>query len=228
VPSRNRPAAARELAEVFAATVTSETGLLIVVDEDDPADYTSALDGTEAQIAHASRQRATWGMVPALNQGVAWVAAEWRPAAMGFMGDDHRPRTRGWDEAYLDALREMKTGMVYGNDLYQGEKLPTQIAMTTNIVQALGYMVSPELWHLYVDNYWLTLGQQAGCIRYLPSVIIEHMHPFAGKAKTDDGYRLVNSDIAYQFDRGAYTRVVESGRLAGDVAKIRALRAGDA
>ena len=213
VPSRGRPAAARELAQAFAQTCTADTRLVFAVDDNDPTrdDYP---DGT---AVFPSRS-----MGEALNLGAKLVA----PAAfaVGFMGDDHCPRTYGWDDAYLEALRELGTGIAYGDDLLQGERLPTQCAMTSDIVRALGYMVPPTLTHLYMDNFWLTLGHKAGCIRYLPGVVVEHRHPFAGKAQMDPGYERVNSGEMYHRDQAAFTQYVDSGGLAGDVAKVQALR----
>ena len=144
---------------------------------------------------------------------------------MGFMGDDHCPRTVGWDRAYLDSLQELRTGMVYGNDLLQGGKLPTQIAMTSDIVRTLGYMAPPALTHLYVDNFWLNLGNQVGCLRYLPDVIVEHRHPVAGKAKWDAGYARVNDSAIYERDEAAYGEYQRT-HLAADVTKVKALRHG--
>jgi len=97
--------------------------------------------------------------------------------AVGFMGDDHRPRTAGWDTEYLSVLRGFGTGFVYGNDLYQGETMPTQVAFTTDIARALSYMSPPELDHLCVDVVWRELGKRIDAIKYLPDVIVEHMHP---------------------------------------------------
>ena len=147
-----------------------------------------------------------------------------QPFAIGFMGDDHRPRTVGWDTAYLEALRELGSGIVYGNDLLQGERIPTQVAMTTDIVRELGFMAPPVLKHLYVDNFWRDLGTAAGCLRYLSNVVVEHMHPIAGKAPWDDGYARVNAPTMYSGDANAYAKWAAMD-LAAAVEKVRALRA---
>lgn len=163
-------------------------------------------------------------MVEALNR----VAnAGFKAFAHAFMGDDHLPRTVGWDEAYLDALHELGTGIVYGDDLLQGRALPTQCAMTSDIIRALGYMAPPTLTHLFVDNFWLSLGNEAGCLRYLPEVIVEHRHPAAGKAALDEGYERVNSVAMQTRDEAAWNAYVDSGAFAADVEKVKALR-GDA
>jgi hypothetical protein len=142
------------------------------------------------------------------------------------MGDDHRPRTVGWDAAYLNALHELGTGIVYGDDRLQGEALPTQCAMTADIVRALGYMAPAGLRHLAVDNFWLDLGRGAGCLRYLPDVVVEHMHPLAGKAEWTPGHRRVNAPAMYERDLAEYGRF-KRHELPGAVAKVRDLMGGD-
>lgn len=220
VPSRGRPAAAADLIQAFSDTCTAQTFLTFVVDESDPTcgDYADVVDS--AQNVDLVVAPSTT-MVEALNYAAAGV----NEFAVGFMGDDHRPRTRGWDTTYLAELCRLRVGMVYGDDLLQREKLPTQIAMTTDIVKALGWMAPPALVHLAVDNWWLELGRHADCIRYLPNVVVEHMHPVAGKAEWDDGHRRVNQPAMYHQDLATFARlrVLE---LPGAVAAVKALREG--
>ena len=165
-------------------------------------------------------------MVEALNMTAGHLPSHQAAFAVGFMGDDHRPRTVGWDKEYLDALRELGTGIVFGDDLYQGDKLPTQCAMTSDIVRALGYMAPPTLTHMYVDNFWRDLGTEADCLYYLPDVVVEHMHPIVGKAEWDEGHLRVNDRQVIDADEAAYVEHQTSGRFAADVAKVKALRGG--
>jgi hypothetical protein len=224
-PSRNRPQAAVELVDDFERTCTEDTLLVFAVDDDDPTQdiYFEAVLGRDRAAVGIVEDPKT--MVWALNRA-AWAAATVfvpPPFAIGFLGDDHHPRTHGWDKIYLDALRELGSGIVYGDDLLQGERLPTQCAMTADIVRALGHMAAPVLAHMYVDNYWKDLGQAAGCLRYLPGVVVEHMHPAAHKAAWDDGYRRVNADDVYQADAQAHaTWTLE--QLDREVAVVRGLR----
>ena len=196
VPTRSRPAAAHELVEAFKETCTADTELVFAIDEDDPE--LRGYKGLRGLIGPNG------SMVEALNATAAEVLKrDVRPQAIGFMGDDHRPVTVGWDAAYLAALKSLP-GFVYGNDRVQGANLPTQVAISTPVVAALGHMAPPALHHLYVDNYWLTLGRNAGCITYLPRVVVQHLHPVAGTAEWDDGYRRVNAPEVYRKDRGAF------------------------
>lgn len=228
VPSRSRPHTVAELAEAMAATCTEPTTFVVAIDDDDPsaADYRQAVTAAAsdgARVRWASQPSGT--MVSATNT-VALAAAECDnpPAAMAFLGDDHRPRTRGWDRAYLDALATLP-GITYGDDLVQHSALPTQFAVSTPVVQALGHMAPPVLAHLYVDNYWRDLGQAAGCISYLPHVIVEHLHPVAGTAQWDDGYRRVNAPAMYQRDKQAYLDYMAANRDR-EVLALRTLQAG--
>jgi hypothetical protein len=93
--------------------------------------------------------------------------------------------------------------------------------VSADIVEALGWVCEPSLAHMHVDDVWRDLGQGAGCLAYVPSVVIEHLHPDAGKAATDSTY--AGSLATAGADREAYERWRREG-MTGDVAKIRALR----
>jgi hypothetical protein len=209
VPSRGRPHTVAQLAEAFRVTCTENTWLLFAADEDDPQ-YPAYRDAVGEASAAGQRvqlvAQPSGTMVSALNHAARHLLAAPAPAvpdAIGFMGDDHRPRTKSWDQRYLTALQGLP-GIVYGNDLLQGVNLPTQCAITARVVRALGHMAPPALTHLYVDNYWRDLGATTGCLSYLPDVIVEHVHPIAGKTDWDDGHRRVNDPALYDRDRAAY------------------------
>jgi glycosyltransferase involved in cell wall biosynthesis len=223
VPSRGRPESVRELAEAFDATCTADTEIVVVIDGDDPSRdaYAEFQQKPRPPRVRCVLTQATGNMVTALNVGAHYAAQS--AVAVGFMGDDHRPRTHGWDSAYVEALWDLGPGIVYGDDMLQGKKLPTQCAMTADIVRALGYMSPPSLTHMYVDNFWLSLGQFADCIRYLPDVVVEHRHPVAGKAQWDDGYLRVNDPGMFAKDEAAFAEYCRT-TLVSDVEKVQALR----
>jgi hypothetical protein len=50
----------------------------------------------------------------------------------------------------------------------------------------------------------LDLGRALRSVTYLPDVVIEHLHPHAGKADMDDGYARCNGEEMYEADRAAY------------------------
>ena len=71
-------------------------------------------------------------------------------------------------------------------------------------------MVPPGMIHLYLDNFWMQLGKDLGKIRYMGHIIIEHLHPVAGKADWDDNYREVNAEEVYSADAKAYYDYITS------------------
>jgi hypothetical protein len=220
VPTRGRPDNLRRLLRAWSDTdAWQDADLTVALDADDPERDRYA----ELAIAPGVSvwEIPSWEpMVPKLNAAAVGVAD--RYVALGFAGDDHVPRTRGWARTYLDAL-DPGPAIVYGDDGYQGERLPTQWAMSSDIVRTLGRMVPAPVEHLYCDDAILALGRAADCIRYLPDVLIEHMHPFAKKSAMDDGYRRVNAHKQYQRDRALFAPWHRNG-LARDVAAVRALR----
>lgn len=218
VPSRGRPQNITALADAWGET-DATADLIVGVDDDDPTlpDYLDVIAASPANVDLVVGPRLR--MAGTLNQIAARVADDYDH--LGFMGDDHRPRTTGWDVTICAELDRLRTGVVYGNDLIQGERLPTAAFLTANIVRTLGWMAPPGLQHLFLDDAWKTLGQMLDAITYLPDLIIEHVHPVAGKVTWDDGYRECNAPDVWGHDQQVYTDWV-AGSLRADVERIRA------
>lgn len=220
VPTRGRPANARRLAESFAMTTGSDTRLIFLVDDDDPEisgylDLANATDTDDLKFGMLVNPRLRLGGT--LNAWAPAYAEEFD--AIGFMGDDHVPRTIGWaDELGSDV--ERTRGIAYGNDLIQGANLPTAVLMHSSLIRALGFMVPPGLVHMYLDNFWRDLGNELGRLTYRPDVIIEHVHPITGAVAWDNGYTDVNTFMGEDGER--YHAWMNAGGMAEAVAKIRA------
>lgn len=216
-PTRGRPDAAWALFDSVEKTRRNpHTRLVFVLDEGDETmpEYIRPRDGHELTIR---RPEHAGGMVNALNAAALDALREWpHERIFGFVGDDHRFRTAGWDVSFEETLSD-RPGFVYGNDLFwpKGE-IPTQIFMSTEIVRELGWMALPACRHLYVDNAWMELGEATGSIRYYRDIIIEHMHPAANKAPTDAGYERVNSAEMYEHDAAAFAAWRDSARFTDD------------
>lgn len=201
VPTRNRLENALGLLDTwYKTTEDQDSGLLFIVGTEDPRleEYRKKIPKNHLFVFPDR------GMVKALNYVAPRYVYEYD--AIGFMGDDHRPRSAGWDSRYLDALRNLGSGYVYGNDLLMGERIPTQVSISSTIIRTLGFFGPPGFWHLYVDNTWKDMGTSLDRLTYLPDVIIEHMHPAAGKAEFDSGYKHVNSAITVKHDEQEYKR----------------------
>lgn len=201
VPTRGRPANAARLAQAFRDTDALNAVPIFVIDRGDPAHdaYQHLVDTQEIPRLVAMPGEGGTGMTRPLNYLARRFATLYE--AVGFMGDDHLPRTGGWDGRVLDALDSLEPRIVYGNDLLQGAALPTAVFMQSRMIQALGWMAPPVLRHLYVDNFWKELGEALVGLRYLDDVVIEHLHPVLSKAEWDEGYARVNSAQATEGDR---------------------------
>lgn len=218
VPSRGRPNNVRELIEAWLDTRTYAT-LQVVVDDDDETleEYRSVLGEAPSWACLEVTPRKRLG--PTLNEYAVMSAPLFD--IIGFMGDDHRPRTPGWDQRFAAVIAQMGgTGIVYGNDLFQGPNLPTAVWMSARIVETLGYMVPPGIIHLFADDFWRDLGNGIGRLGYVHDVVIEHMHPQASKSEWDDVYVEVNSGAVWSADEATY-RNYQATTLSSDIDKIR-------
>ena len=122
---------------------------------------------------------------------------------IGTVNDDMLFRTDGWDRVVADALSS-GPGIVYGDDLIHGERLPTSPFISREILAALGWYALPTCEHLYIDDAWRELGLGIDRLRFLPEMVVEHIHPAVGKAEWDDGYERANNKAIVDRDHAAY------------------------
>lgn len=221
-PTRARPDRFAELVAAVRDTTAGRAQVLGLVDDDDPAyDEYELLDtwlmiGPRCSLSEWTNQGARYTI------GAGAVAP---PRYLASLGDDHRPRTKDWDRRLIEAIEALPgPGFAYGNDLLQGERLPTAWVVSAELVRAVGWMMLPTCQHMYVDTAVLELGRAAGRIVYRPDVVIEHLHPAAGKAGWDDSYRQSNTPARFEADRQAFEAWKRDG-LEADAARVKALRA---
>jgi hypothetical protein len=216
-PTRGRVENPRLTAESFAKTTSGRAHLFFVTDSDDPVG--KQLDFNGPSIWRWELDPPPGNMGNAVNRFIEKSAVLDSYRVVGFIGDDHRFRSPGWEDILMQVHDEEGGGLFYGNDLAR-QDIPTQVFISSSIVRALGWMTLPGGRHLYFDNTWMTLGEEAGCMVYLPEVVIEHVHPFFGKAVSDEGYIRVNAPEVYDHDRKIYEAWLTNGKDA-DVARVR-------
>lgn len=216
VTSRGRPDNWARLSAALEATIAGDIDVWLVLDDDDPTAEEYDLGAATRRVIGPRR-----GHVGSLNE---WCVRATQPKygyrVVGQMGDDHLPRTHGWDKRISDVLTT--PGIAYGNDLFQGANLPTAVFFHGDIIRATGKFAPEGLWHLYADNYWRDLGQKAGCLRYLPDCIIEHLHPEAGKSEHDQTYEDSTNAGVWDADAKVWEQY-QAEQLDADVAKVRAI-----
>lgn len=225
VPSRGRPQNIRDLITQWVNTETHAT-LIVAVDDDDPEldAYRRILRNEESeqyQLVVGPRLRLA-GTLNAVAMSRVMRGGTMPHDIIGFMGDDHRPRTLHWDRDIRDVVKQRGSSIVYGNDLFQGPNLPTAVFITADILATLGYFCPPGLVHMYLDNAWMRWGETMNRLVYLPNTVIEHMHPIAQKAEWDDLYKEVNAGSQYASDKKAFDEYLAS-RFVEDADKLRSL-----
>lgn len=216
VPTRGRGDNAKRLYEQINATAYC-TELVFAIDSDDIHNYRDFMDEVAGLNNVKFVTAKPYGSMNAtLNHWADWFAPDYDYIC--FMGDDHFPITQDWDIRLARAIGD-KPGIAYGDDLLQGENLPTAVMMSAGIVEAIGYFSPPALKHLFMDNFWLALGHALNNVSYLPDVIIEHLHYINGKAKMDDRYLAVNNANVHNGDLETFTQYV-ADEFQSDLEKI--------
>jgi hypothetical protein len=210
LPTRSRPDSAERC--INALKEHSVMSDFIIAIDDDQADLYPRLDGVTYEINPRLRMNGT------LNLVANKYADKYE--TIFFLGDDHLVQTPNWDEYLSKAIAHTGYGLAYGNDLLQGQRLATAVMMSTNIIKAVGYMAPPKLIHLYMDNYWMILGKELKTLWYFDNVIIEHLHPVAGKTSWDEQYMEANSNEVGTADRLELHRYMEED-FKGELEKIK-------
>lgn len=192
--TRERPAKAKGFVEKWRETTNGRSRLVIAMESDDktvgsyhiPNDalYVSGLFGSQGAAINAV------------------LKAHPDYAYYGFLSDDHRLNTPGWEDMVSDKLKF--GGVAYGDDGFQGINLPTSAFFHGDTLRAVGYVAPPGMRHMYIDNVWGDLGRGIDRLYYMPDLSVEHVHPAAGKAEWDEQYLRVNNDESYARDLGVY------------------------
>ena len=212
LPSRSRPDSVERC--INALKENSVVSDFCVAIDDDQSDLYPRLDGVIYEVNPRLRMNGT------LNLVANKYADKYK--TIYFLGDDHLVKTKSWDRYLGEAINIKGYGLAYGNDLLQGKNLATAVMMSTNIIQTLGFMAPPKLIHLFMDNFWMTLGLKINSLYYFDDVIIEHLHPFAGKAEMDAGYIDANSQEVGSADQKEFARYL-SEEFEDDLKKVMKL-----
>jgi hypothetical protein len=214
VPSRERPANVARFAAAAQATITGRTDVMFVFDDGDP-ELRPALRRT-GRWDHEVRPRTVPGAVAKLN---ACAMDHLDYGVLMFADDDCIPRTRGWDQAITAAIEAQGgTGMAYPERGGRTD-VPELVAISSDIVAALGWFAPPAITHYWCDGAWADLGSGAGCLRYVPEAVLEHMHHTFGKGERDHIYAL--GEQFFHADRAA----LEAWRRDGLQEALAAVRA---
>ena len=216
-PTRGRPDSFIEMVRSARATASKPQDLAIIarVDKDDP---TRRGYFTERGFGVTQGKR--------LSLPRVWneMAKTHRFDIFMMCADDIRFRTTGWDEEVRAAFEQWpdRIGHVYGDDGFQGERLATHSFVSKEWIEAVGYYLPEVLLGDYVDTFLHILAVNLGRSQYVPHVLTEHLHPFAGKAAMDDTYAYRHTGSGPSLQKAAWDKLVASGEIAKALNRLKA------
>jgi glycosyl transferase family 2 len=190
LPTRGRVHLVQRLFESVVATCRDARRLEIVlyVDEDDH-ESRQIVCSSLSLVKIVGQPRETMGR---MNRA-CYDASHGRYVIL--MNDDAVFRTPGWDNRVLQAANDFPDGiaLIYGNDLDQGEAVPTFPILPRAVCDVLGGVCPPGYRNLHIESHLLDIFRQLARlghdrIRYLDDVVFEHMHHAVGKASLDPTY----------------------------------------
>ena len=190
LPTRGRVPLVQRLFDSVVATTTKLRRLEVVlyVDEDDPE--SRKISRHELSIVKiVGRRDETMG-----NMNRACYEASHGRYVM-LINDDAVFRTTGWDTRVLEAAARFPDGisLIYGNDLDQGEAVPTFPIVSRAACELIGELCPRGYRNLHIESHLLDIFKRLARlgyyrICYLEDVIFEHMHHVVGKAVVDSIY----------------------------------------
>jgi hypothetical protein len=199
LPSRGRPESMQRFIDAYKAT-DATCRVFVWIDSDDPSrpEY-EKIDYPEHWIVETG---------PRFEKRCNGVIEEMfrrfpDASAYGFLADDLLPKTERWDARLVNAARRDR--IAYGDDCLQREKLATHPVIGGDMARTIGWLVMPGVEQYFVDTALHSIAKATGRLVYVPDVVVEHLHPCAGKAPLDETYRVTDVELIER-EQAAYER----------------------
>lgn len=195
LPTYNRPAKAQKtLDSVIAANCT--TPGLVYLDGSQNPKYDSLRLPKDWTIYKSTINR---GVCGSLNDAFKqFPNLKW----YGFLSDDSIVRTFEWDQKLLAELDDFS--IVHSADGWRTEyRIHGAVIFGGELLRALGWWVPKGLIHSFCDDVWEAIAEKLKIRRYLPEVLVEHMHFWNGKTELDQSYLKAYS--SFDKDQETYT-----------------------
>lgn len=206
-PSRGRPSEALDLLRTF-WTTTTDAQISFLVDDDDP---TRGKYPQEETLFGPP----TGDPTGPLNREALASDAD----IVGFIGDDSRLLTPGWDDEVREALTT--PGFCWGFDGTNQNAWPSTCFVSRSIIQALGYFVPPTLRRGYFDVAWVQLATRTKTDRIIPALFPhDNSRGDPSKPNYDPAFRVPPEVIAQ--DERAFNEWMRD-QMPRDVHKLRQL-----
>lgn len=126
------------------------------------------------------------------------------------VADDLAPLNFGWDVDILKCLESFDLPrVIHANDLYQNRL--THPIITRAFYEKYGYLWCPLYESMYCDNELEDVATAAGEVIRAPELVLEHLHPAAGKRQSDAVDAVQSGDIRMIRDQRVYNHRASLG-----------------
>lgn len=126
----------------------------------------------------------------------------------GFISDDSIVRTPQWEEKLLEHATD--SHIVHSADGWRTEsRIHGAVVFGGELLRALGWWALPGLVHCFCDDVWETIAEKKNLRKYIPEVMVEHLHMWNGKAPIDPGY--VKAYESFDADEAVFLRWKKEG-----------------
>lgn len=190
LPTRGRPSFVYRLFDSLIQTTSDPKSIEIVL-------YMDADDIASHEISHPELKITK--LIRPSGSPMGKITRECYGASRGryimLMNDDAIFRTQNWDISVMDAFARFHDDIafVYGNDLEQGEKVPTFPILSRKACEIMGGVCPTGYLNLHIESHLFDIFNQLkrfghNRIVYLNDVIFEHLHYAVGKSDHDRTY----------------------------------------
>ena len=211
IPVLHRPKNVAPLMESLWRTARGSVRPWFIVEHGDDKEKQAVLDAGAVPLIYSGtfpeKVNFAWNYI---QQHAGGGSADWLMP----IGDDvifHE----GWLEAALVAADKYGWDVVGTNDLLNpavlsGHHATHPLIRTSYIADrgaswdGPGTVCSEQLLHCFVDTEWSTVAVERGVFGVALDSVVEHIHPFNGKAPDDEGYRKAYE--SFNQDAATYAR----------------------
>jgi hypothetical protein len=187
MPTRGRPERCKQALESLFATAEGEIELIVGFNPDSqyPVDERAKVYLSPTGPSQRTGEMAAMATGEIIMQG----------------SDDFLWRTPGWDRIFHEKAEKHPIACFFFNDGRPEDKMDSCIPVVTRkFYEIAGYFPS-YFFHFYGDTWVADIANMAGCLRYVPEVVIEHMHPKFRKAQSDETYGMRGSPDGFLYQQ---------------------------
>lgn len=197
-PTRERPEKFFQSLDNFYSLVSHDNyQILVTLDIDDPT--VTNIDFKQ-RILKYDNLKCFWGTshgkVSAINRDMCFAD---NFDILVLLSDDMHLQP-GFDIEILKAFEDGFKGLAHFPDGIVNERLCTFSVMHSSFYEYFGWIYNPAYESIGCDNEQHEVAIILGEYKYIPIVIVRHLHPAYGMAPNDDLYRRNEDPVLYTKD----------------------------